>query len=168
MKGWFLKADNQLWEKAVEFAAGPHAHMELQFSDGIFFSSTLDLGPRFTTLDKLTDTDVSHWDVVEIEGATLQDEATVRILAEMIAQGGLQGRPQTYSLKNIFLDFLPAPIDTQTPNQWICSQACTYVLQSIGLFLGYIPQELSPDAAYQILKAEFPAWGALRFRAIAP
>ena len=157
---WSLKAHDAAWEIAIEAVAGPHAHSELRFSDGKFFSSTQELGPRFANHKDLFDEDDSHWDITDIPCAP-EDEHIVRRLAEMVTKG-IDGHKQTYGMDHILTDFLPVPIATQTPDEWICSQSVAYVLQSIGLFMGYDTQQLSQDHVYHILLAELPAWAALR------
>lgn len=166
MKAWFLKDDSQLWEKVIETFEGDHAHMELQFSDGLFFSSTTDDGPRFCTFDKTCDPDATHWDVIEIP-ITSQDEAIVRALAEMVCVG-TSGKDQVYGWDHILGGFLPVALDQDSPNTWICSGSCVYVCQSVGLFMGYFPQRVSPHDAYKILMNPeyFLKWEALRFKAI--
>lgn len=162
MQAWFLKADNEAWEKVIQTVTGPHAHMELMFSDGQFFSSTTELGPRFTTFAGLFSQNMDDWDVIDIP-ATAQDEIIVRALAEMIIHG-LSGEKPVYGKETIALDFLPIPITRQSPNEWICSESCVYVLQSIGLYMGYIAQQLAPHPAYVILQKELPVWQQLRFQ----
>jgi len=164
IKVWFLKASDQAWEVAIEAATGPHCHMEIQFSDQLFYSSTNDLGPRFTTLNNLFDTDINKWDIIDIP-TTVDDEKIVRSLAEMITKGLDKDKP-VYGINHIILDFLPIPLSFNTPNDWICSQLCVYICQSIGLFMGFIPQQISPHEAYEILNKELPIWQTLRFQEV--
>jgi hypothetical protein len=162
MQMWFLKASDQLWEKGIEFVTGGHAHCEVKFSDGKFFSSTQALGPRFCDHQDLFDTDDSQYDIIDIP-CTQQDERTVRALAEMIIHG-LTGDKPEYGTKTILLSFLPVPIIRQAPSEWICSESCVYVLQSIGLFMGYVAKGICPHVAYVILKDEISVWQKLRWQ----
>jgi hypothetical protein len=162
---WFLKANDQLWEKGIMLVEGPHAHTEIQFSDGKFFSSTTELGPRFCDRKDLYDPDDKEWDIIEIP-CTSDDERFVRSLAEMICKG-LTGKAPGYGFNHIALDFLPIPISLSSPDKWICSESCVYVLQAIGLFMGWIPQQTSPHDAFKILTSELQNWLKLRIETCA-
>ena len=163
MKAWFLKGDT-IVQKMIQAWTGPHSHMEIQFSNGTFVSSTTHDGPRFATFEQLASQDLNDWDVIDIP-CTPEDEAIVRNLAHMIV-AGLSGEKQSYDFADILLGFLkPLPVTVVSPDKWICSEVSTYICQSIGLFLGFVPQQLSPHAAYLILQAELPVWQAKRWHA---
>ena len=134
---------------------GPHCHVELQFSDGKYFSSREeDNGPSFKPQ---IDMEPGGWDFITIP-CTPEQEKVVRAQSELIAAGGVFLVKPKYGWSKIFTAFLPVPIMVENGHVWICSEAVAASIQSIGLLLGYAAQGLSPDRMFQTLSAEISAW----------
>ena len=132
-----------------------HCHVELQFSDGKFFSSRdEDNGPSFK--DHI-DMEPGAWDCIPI-ACTKAQEKIVRAQAELIAAGGVFLVKPKYGWIIIFTAFLPIPLLVEDDHVWICSEAVGASIQSIGLLLGMAAQGMAPDFMYRRLAAQINAW----------
>jgi len=155
MRVWFKKKATSFFGSVIMFFRGHHCHVELQFSDGKFFSSRdEDNGPSFK--DHI-DMEPGAWDCIPI-ACTKAQEKIVRAQAELIAAGGVFLVKPKYGWIIIFTAFLPIPLLVEDDHVWICSEAVGASIQSIGLLLGMAAQGMAPDFMYRRLAAQINAW----------
>lgn len=155
MKVWFKRKTTSFFGKVIMLCRGPHCHVELQFSDGMFFSSREEEdGPSFKAQ---VDMEPGEYDCIPIR-CTPEQEKIVRAQAELIAAGGVFLVKPKYGWTFIFTAYLPIPLLVEDDHVWICSEAVAACIQSIGLLLGYAAQGLSPDRMYRMLAGEINAW----------
>jgi hypothetical protein len=155
-----------LWAEAIKLATFKgQAHTELFFEKyNIFFSSTLETGPRFATYAQLVSQNPADWLVTDL-GVTDEDEEYVYNIARMIEQQtAIYGSEPTYNEEGIVKNFLPVPLIEQNPQQYFCSQVVVTACQAICLFLNEVPCMMSPGYVVAWLNKHLLAWQALRFK----
>ena len=112
-----------------------YSHVELQFSDGICFSSShRDGGTRFKQIIVNSD----HWHVISIT-VTAEQEAAIRTwCTEQL------GCP--YDLLAVLCIDIPG--DIHTSGAWYCSEICAAALSDNGIY--HYPKKLSPGYMYDL------------------
>ena len=114
---------------------GDAVHVELVFSDGVSFSaSQWDKGVRFKQIDYTGD---SKWVLVPVH-ITAEQEATVRNVAEVLAQMGIK-----YDWRGI-LGFFIGKRNPGDLDKLFCSEACVTVLKYAGVFTHLTPSTTDP------------------------
>jgi len=121
---------------------GKYSHVELVFSDGMYFSSQEGEGVRF----KAIPIDPEHWDYLPLAILPAK-EAEIR--AECEDWVGAK-----YDWRGIAFSFLPIPIGWQHFDRWFCSEICAAMLQRAGYLIGYAPASLSPNGLHKAIKRE--------------
>lgn len=109
-----------------------YSHVELQFSDGEFFSAQIKEGTRFKSFNPADD----EWDSVAIPGI---DENKVREFCKEH-----QGRK--YDFRGI-VDFF-ANQSHGDDGDWFCSEICVVALQSAGFCCDLVPHFTSPGSLF--------------------
>lgn len=121
-----------LWTK------GPYSHTELQFSDGICFSSSLwDGGTRFKNINIKPE----RWDSIELD---IKNEYKIRSFCESQVK-------LPYDLRGIF--GLAIKVKLAEKKKWFCSEICCYALNLAGILVGVDPN-ISPNLLYKTIKTE--------------
>lgn len=164
MKIWLYQGDAP-WAVAIKLATGARsAHVELQLAPDVFFSSTLETGPRITDFKGLFSQDMNDWRIIEWEPCAGDADIVRRIMYMVLQQAAMYGEKPTYNKKGIALDFLPVPLVQQEKDQYFCSQVVCVVLQSIGMFLGLQPALVDPGDMEDWLDRYLMPWQGLRFK----
>jgi hypothetical protein len=145
----------KLFDKIIQWRSGKYIHEELLFSDGWAFSSR-ETGPAFVR-EETIDFHPDFWDFVRIDCSASQ-EALVRHQAQNIVDGGFTGVKPVYGWGKDLLGFAPVPIMAQLPHQYFCSESCCIAKQTLGFYLGYCIEGLSPWKSYQLTVNELPMW----------
>jgi hypothetical protein len=115
-------------------------HVELVFSDGVSFSSTMSDGGfdgvRCTVIDYAADP--QRWILVDLPEITESQERLVRRRAERICGAAYDKR----GVKSFVLRWVKQAVDA-----WFCSEAVVYALQAIWYFGGRLEalNEAKPD-----------------------
>jgi hypothetical protein len=157
MELWFYKSECGDWKDRLIswWTLGPYSHVELAFSNGLFFSSSLrDGGCRFTTIDHS-----EHWEIVSLKrsmeemAARFVENNKVRISPEIIAdhyEYKVQewcehqvGKPYDW-LSIIGFAFRCNKFEKR--NRWYCSEVILRALNQVGLWSGEC--RLHPNQMY--------------------
>lgn len=121
------------------FTWGPYSHVELVFSDGVFFSSSpRDDGVRFKKIEPKED----HWRFYPVD-VTSQQEQIVRDWCNTKV-----GLP--YDWMGIHAFFIPWVI-RQRKEEWFCSEICITALQLVDLFPGVRPHKTTPNRMAKLM-----------------
>jgi hypothetical protein len=163
MKIWLYKG-NALWAVVIEAWTGKYAHIELEIKPGLFFSSTLEDGPRICSFEQLVSQDMNDWDIVDL-GTVEGDNEIVWKAAQMMYNADMiYGVKLSYNKEGIAKNFLPVQLVEQNPTQDFCSQVVATVTSAIGLFLNMVMAEMSPSDCGEWLAKYLGKWQALRFK----
>ena len=111
-----------------------YSHCEILFSDGMMFSaSQYENRTRYRRHNRRS----KSWVVIDITGTT-SDEMLVRFYCDRI-----EGKRYDYLG---ILGFIFGTPDSKS--KWFCSEACTSVLQNIGMCKTLTSGKTSPNALY--------------------
>lgn len=137
----YYKADGTLFDKAIRiWTGGPYSHVEIIFSDGMWFSSSpRDGGCRFKHIAK-----DAKWDYQYIN-ISPSDEDKVRAFCE-------KQNHKKYDWVWIFLTQL-IPLNIQERNKWGCSEIVVAALQQANYIdKGIRPYSVDPNECYELLR----------------
>jgi hypothetical protein len=116
---------------------GKYSHVELVFSDGLSFSSSIrDGGVRFKRIEYKPD----RWDFLDLP-ITAPEEYIVRRWAEDQLGKGYD-KPGILAYIN--------PLRKQDPNRYYCSEICCEALQQIGWFRDVDPAWVWPTKLFEL------------------
>jgi hypothetical protein len=116
------------------------SHVEIQFSDGLSFSSDqFDGGTRYKRIEYTPE----RWEKIPLE-ITREQEAQMRAFCNREQQC-------PYDWRGI-LGFV-LPWEKENPTKWFCSEVCLAALQLVGILLGLVPHKTSPNELYEKLLA---------------
>lgn len=145
MKLWFRRSDGTALAERIAQRDPPHCytHVELQFDDGSFYSSTTFgkyTGTRFAWLDPKPE----QWDSVEIP-LSPTDERLVRNFC-------IENDGEKYDFSGVaaFVTWMAH----EDPDKWFCSEVCTAALQVVGLFTDLEPCKTTPNRLYTRAKEQ--------------
>jgi hypothetical protein len=163
VKLWFYKG-NAAWALPIKLCTGKYAHVELEIRPGVFFSSTLETGPRMATFGELCSRNMADWVVVDL-GTVEPDDLIVWKAANMIIDSAaIYGIKPKYNREGIIYNFLLVPIIVQNPTQSFCSEVVATALSTILIFLNMVECELSPAGMSEWWDKYGPKWQVLRFK----
>jgi uncharacterized protein YycO len=137
----FFKGSGKFYDKLIRiFTFGPYSHVELIFSNGLWFSSSsLDNGVRYTV-----HTNMEDWTIFDIN-ITCEEEVRIKQWCDI--QVGAE-----YDFLGIFRYYIP--FCQQSPDKWFCSEICLEALQRIGWFQTGPSWHMgrSPNHLYRLLR----------------
>jgi uncharacterized protein YycO len=125
-----------------------YSHVELLFSDGWSFSSSIrDGGPRFMPIDYLGGSGPDrHWDFIEFR-TTTEQEKTIRDWCKTKVPGH-------YDLFGVLAFKIPGI--RQLTNAYFCSEICVAALQQVGLLKDLVPSKTTPNGLYVAALKQLP------------
>ena len=135
--------------RLIALRSSPYTHSEIEFSDGVSFSSTMQDGAggtRFKDIDYTKHPD--RWDSVEIP-ISMSDEMIVRVSADY-----LDGRVE-YDLWGLLSFGTPLKIIKPNPDKMWCSEVCAYLLKKIFNRLPITPDLTHPTLLHENLQQYF-------------
>ena len=129
-----------LWDFLVRvWTRGTYSHVELIFSDNIWFSASLqDNGVRF----KCIDYEKEKWDIIEIP-STKDEECICREYAK--SKIGCK-----YDIIGIFFTQI-WHIDVEDKNRYFCNEIVHATLQQMFLFKGVKPYSYNPNSFHKLV-----------------
>jgi hypothetical protein len=163
VKIWLYKG-NALWALVIEAWTGKYAHIELEIKPGLFFSSTIETGPRICSFEQLVSQNMDDWDVVDLGTIEADNEIVWKAAQMMLNADQIYGVKLSYNKEGIAKNFLPVPLVDQNPTQDFCSQSVATVTSAIQLFMNMVMAEMSPSNCGEWLAKYLSKWQALRFK----
>ena len=139
-KGWvgIIDALNRWWTK------GPYTHTELVFSDGMWYSSTVQEGGcRFRRMPL----DNDKWDFIEVP-ATYVEEMNCREWCGNRCT--YQGRQRGYDFLGVALSVI-LPMDIQDKVRDFCNETVDKALQWIGKLKPHKANGMNPNTFFKYL-----------------
>lgn len=131
----FYKASGDYIDKIIQLT-GPYSHCEIEFSNGICFSSSgRDGGVRFKNIANTTNYHI-NWDFLEFD---IDDKELLNWAKTQVGLKydwpGLIG-----TCFNIYLE---------SNNRWFCSEICSTICEAAGIYRG--PKLITPTKLYRCL-----------------
>ena len=128
--------------------SNPYTHSEIEFSDGISFSSTMQDkvgGTRFKDIDYTKHPE--RWDSVDIPVSVKNEKALYRVAVSMVGM--------KYDLLGLLSFATPFSIIVPNANKVWCSEACGYLIKLVYDGLDIVPDKTHPTRLHEASQEYF-------------